>query len=112
MLVNNEMGVIQPLQEIAQLAHKFYGPKGSSGLFICQRRPNKVKLDALLPGGGHKRGIRNGTLNVPGIVVMGLTETEAFSCLRFSLGRFTTEADVTATVNAIKGVVEELRALV
>ena len=46
------------------------------------------------------------------LLAMGLTETEAFSCLRFSLGRFNTEADVTATVAAIKGIVEELRALV
>ena len=43
---------------------------------------------------------------------MGLTETEAFSCLRFSLGRFTTESDVLATVESVKGVVVELRALV
>ncbi len=41
---------------------------------------------------------------------MGLTK--AFSCLRFSLGRFTTEAAIAATIDAVKGVVEELRALV
>ena len=46
------------------------------------------------------------------LLAMGLTDTEAFSCLRFSLGRFTTDADITATVNAVRGVVEELRALV
>lgn len=106
MLANNETGVLQPVKEIAELAHavgaffmtdatqavgkipihvdelgvdllcisghKLYAPKGVGALYVRQRI-NRVKLTALLHGGGHERGLRSGTLNVPGIVALGST---------------------------------------
>lgn len=101
MLANNETGVIQPVAELSSLAHefgsvfhtdatqaigrldidvvalgvdlasvsghKFYGPKGAGALFV--RRG--TDLDPLIHGGGHERGLRSGTLNVPGLVGLG-----------------------------------------
>lgn len=104
MYANNEIGVIQPVKEISNIArkhgilfftdatqavgkipvdvnkdgidlmafsaHKMYGPKGVGALYVRRKNP-RVKVTAQMDGGGHERGMRSGTLNVPGIVGFG-----------------------------------------
>ena len=104
MAANNEIGTIQPIEEIGALCHekgalfhcdatqgigkmeidvekqhidllslsghKIYGPKGVGALYVRRRKP-RVRLVAQMDGGGHERGMRSGTLNVPGIVGLG-----------------------------------------
>jgi cysteine desulfurase len=111
MFANNEIGVIQPVEEIGKLCrergvlfhtdavqavgkvpvdvnkmnidllslsgHKIYGPKGVGALYVRRKSP-RVQVSSQIDGGGHERGMRSGTLNVPGIVGLGAACQLAF----------------------------------
>jgi cysteine desulfurase len=86
---------------MAYSAHKMYGPKGVGALYVRRRNP-RVKLMAQIHGGGHEKGIRSGTLNVPGIVGFGkacelaMNETKSESA-RLSLLRNKLELELLKT---------------
>ncbi|MGD9912324.1 cysteine desulfurase family protein, partial [Methanothrix sp.] len=128
MHANNEIGTIQPIKEIAEIAserdillhtdavqtvgkipvnvdqlsvdllsisaHKFYGPKGVGALYVRKG----TRIESIIQGGGHERGLRSGTENVPGIVGMGRAaelasemmdrEAERLTALRDRLKKF------------------------
>lgn len=130
MYANNEIGCINPIMQIGELAHrhniifhtdatqaigkipvnvisdnidlasftahKLYGPKGVGALYVRRKNP-RVKVTAQIDGGGHERGMRSGTLNVPGIVGFGkaceiagkemVEETQRISILRNKLDK-------------------------
>jgi cysteine desulfurase len=73
-------------------AHKMYGPKGVGALFVRRKNP-RVMLAPLFHGGGHERGFRSGTLNVPGIVGLGKAAEIAANEMQIYADRVSTLRD-------------------
>ena len=96
------------LDLVSLSAHKMYGPKGVGALYVRRSNPT-VRLEPILEGGGHERGLRSGTLNVPGIVGFGVAcrlcaaemaaESERLAALRDRLYRGIVEAIDGVTLN-------------
>ena len=78
----------QHIDLMSLTAHKIYGPKGIGALYVRRRNP-RVRLSAQMDGGGHERGFRSGTLNVPGIVGFGKAAEIAQSEMRTEGERLT-----------------------
>ncbi len=123
MHANNEIGTIQPIERIAEIArsrgilfhtdavqtvgkipvnvnrlgvdllsissHKFYGPKGVGALYVRKG----TKIESITQGGGHERGLRSGTENVPGIVGMGRAAELASEIMESEIERLTALRD-------------------
>jgi cysteine desulfurase len=90
---------------LAFTSHKMYGPKGVGALFVNRKNP-RVKVTAQMDGGGHERGMRSGTLNVPGIVGFGKAAALAKAEMEQDAARLSVLRD--KLENAFKANLEEV----
>ena len=80
------------IDALSLTAHKIYGPKGVGALYVRRRNP-RVQINAQIDGGGHERGMRSGTLNVPGIVGLGAACEIAYNEMAAESARLTALRD-------------------